>query len=124
MIDQSIIRLLQCFRGSFINEHGEFIANDKANSYFILGTCKDELEVKCKILEWLSRDAYKTEPFSNRRKNDEFHHYMLNSINQYLLTEFSLKDMELIYQELGNQVNRERTIAFIASQYQMSILEG
>lgn len=25
--------------------------------------CETELDVKCKVLEWFSRGAYKTEPF-------------------------------------------------------------
>lgn len=123
MIDIVVLNLLRCFRGSFVNSCGEFIANDKANSYFTLANCKDEMEVKCKILEWLSRDSFKAEPFSTRKKNEEFHITLLNGINQFLMTDFSLKDMELIYQELGNQINRARTIKFIESGYDLKVLD-
>jgi len=123
MISQEALKLLECFRGSFINAHGEFIANDKSNTYFTLSSCDTLLEVKCKILEWFSRDAFKTEPFHSKKKNDELHRFLLNGINQFLMTEFSPKDMELIYTELGNQINRELTVRFIQSGYDLKILE-
>lgn len=123
MIDQGVLKLLKSFKGSFVNESGEFIANHKANSYFNLGTCKDELEVKCKVLEWLSRDAFKTEPFRTKKQNEAFHTAMMDGINRYLETNFTQDDMSLIYQELGNQVNRENTMRFIESGYDHKVLE-
>ena len=48
-------KLMRCFPNSFINYQGEFIAHREANEYFILDNCKDELEVKCKVLAWFSR---------------------------------------------------------------------
>ncbi len=46
-----IMRLMNCFSNSFINHNGEFIAHAESNSYFVLGDCKTELDVKCKVLE-------------------------------------------------------------------------
>ena len=44
MIDWALIqKLMNCFPKSFINQHGEFIAHDKANAYFILHNCETEL---------------------------------------------------------------------------------
>lgn len=49
MLDFELIhRLMNCFNGSFINQHMEFIAHDKANEYFKLSDCNSELDVKCK----------------------------------------------------------------------------
>lgn len=60
--------LMKCFPGSFINHNGEFIAHRRANEYFNFATCADELDVKCKVLEWLSRAASKGEPvFVNKK---------------------------------------------------------
>ncbi len=114
-------RLMRCFPGSFINYLGEFIAHPEANQYFILDNCKDELEVKCKVLAWFSRGAYKTAPFGVR-KNKELHRFMLNGINTFLGTSFSEEDMDLIYTYLGNDVNRNLCVEFIESGYDMEIL--
>ena len=120
---QLITRLMRCFPRSFINQHGEFIAHEKANEYFILKNCKSELDVKCKVLEWFSRGAYKTEPYRTKKKNDEFHEFMLDGINEFLGTEFTEDDMVLIYTYLGNAVNHELTIKFIVNEYKLDILK-
>lgn len=124
MVEWNVIqKLMSCFPRSFMNSCGEFIAHDKANEYFILHNCESELDVKCKTLEWFSRGAYKTEPYRTRKKNDEFHRFMLNGINSFLETEFTEEDMEVIYIYLGNAVNHEKTIRFIESGYDMNVLK-
>ena len=122
MINNNIFELMQSFNRSFINQHGEFIACEKTNLYFMLSNCADELEVKCKVLEWFSRDAFKTEPFRQKRKNEEYHNFVLNGINSYLKTSFASDDIEKIYQYLGNQINRNLTIDFIKSGYDITVL--
>lgn len=117
-------RLMNCFPHSFINHNGEFIAHAKSNTYFILRDCKTELDVKCKVLEWLSRAAYKTEPYRRRDKNDEFHKFIRGGIIEFLGVHFSERDMEAIYTYLGNDCDHEKTVAFVMSGYDMSILES
>ena len=119
-----IIRLMNCFPNSFINHNGEFIVEKKSNTYFNLKNCKNELEVKCKLLEWCSRPAHKGQPYATEKKNKEFREFMLNGINQLLNTEFSQDDMEQIYTYLGNAVNHERTVAFFESGYDMEYLQS
>jgi len=118
-----IQKLMNCFPGSFINQHGEFIAHQKASEYFILRNCKNEMDVKCKVLEWFSRGAYKTEPFRTNKKNDEFHKFMLDGINEFLGIKFTKDNMKLIYTYLGNAVNHELTIKFICSGYNLNVLK-
>lgn len=115
-------KLMKCFPGSFINSSGEFIAHRISNSYFNLDICKTELEVKCRMLEWLSRGACKTTPFRLKSNNEEFHRYMRECINTYLGTEFTHEDMELIYEQLGNCLNRPITLEFIKSGYNLEVL--
>lgn len=117
-----IQRLMKCFPRSFINQEGEFIAHKDANQYFVLKNCKDELEVKCKVLEWFSRGAYETDPYRTKQKNDEFHKFMLDGINEFLGTDFDTMDIEQIYTYLGCACDHERTIVFIESGYVMSVL--
>lgn len=123
MVSWEIVqRLCSCFNKSFINGKGEFIAQLKGNQYFILCTCETELDVKSKVLEWLSAGAYKTQPYKSKKKNDEFHTFMLNGINQFLGTEFNETDIEQIYTYLGNACNHKKTVAFIESGYCMDVL--
>lgn len=116
-------KLAKAFSGGFINYNLEFIAHEEANEYFRLEDCESEFDVKCKVLEWLSRGAYKTCPFNSNRKNERFHNFMLNGINDFLGTDFTEDDIEIIYTYLGNRCNHERTVKFINSGYDMSILK-
>ena len=117
-----ITRLMKCFPHSFINQYGEFIACRDTNAYFKIDNCKSELDIKCKVLEWLSRDAHKAAPFRARRKNEEYRAFMMGGINRYLGTSFTDEQMEDIYTYLGNACNHEKTIRFIESGYDMIVL--
>lgn len=115
---------MNCFPHSFINHNLEFIAHIKSNTYFRLEDCNTEFDVKCKVLEWLSRSAYKTTPYRRNDMNVDFHRFMLNGINEFLGTHFTVADMEQIYTYLGNACNHNKTIRFIESGYDMSILKN
>lgn len=117
------LKLMKCFPYSFMNYKGEIIFYKKGNIYFDFSNCKTELEIKCKVIEFLSRAAYKTPVYDSERKNKEFHRHMLKGINDYLNTSFDFDDMEIIYTYLGNGVNRPLTVAFIESGYDMSVIE-
>lgn len=113
-------KLMNCFPNSFINGSGEFVAHSYANQYFIFENCKTELDVKCKVIEWFSRGAYKTEPYHSNYKNEQFHEFMLNGINKFLGTNFTQDDMDDIYTYLGNAIKHQKTIEFIEGGYDMS----
>lgn len=70
---ETVMKLAKAFPGGFLNGQGEFIAHKKANEYFLMADCKTELEVKCKVLEWLSRGAHKTQPFYRQKDNDNWY---------------------------------------------------
>lgn len=124
MVDVGMVmRLAKAFPGGFLNGQGEFVAHKKANEYFILADCETELDVKCKVLEWLSRGAYKTAPFRLAIDNTALHIFMLNGINDFLGSRFSVEDIEQIYTYLGNRANHEKTVRFIESGYDMAVLE-
>ncbi len=118
-----VTKLMNCFPNSFINHNAEFIAHIKSNTYFGLKDCENETDVKCKMLEWLSRPAHKTEPYNTKRSNDKFHRFILSGVNQFLETDFTEKDMEQIYTYLGNRCNHAKTLKFIESGYDMSVLK-
>lgn len=124
MVEWNVIqKLMNSFPKSIINQNGEFIAHIKANEYFILRDCETELDVKCKVLEWLSRSAHKGIPYSQEWRNKKFRKFMLDGINMFLHTDFSFDDMEDIYTYLGNACNHKRTIDFIENGYDMKFFE-
>lgn len=121
--DKVKLRLLSIFEGSFFNSREEFIAHRRSNTYFIFSNCETELDVKCKVLEWFSRPASKGIPYSQEWRNKKFRKFMLDGINEFLGTEFTEQDMDVIYTYLGNAIKHELTIRFIESGYDMQLLE-
>ena len=121
--DEIVDELMSAFPGAFIYYNGEIIVHKKANSYFILKDCTSRLDVQCKVLEWLSRDAYKSEPFNSAAKNIKFNEFILNGINTFLGTTFTYDDMDEIYTYLGNRCNHQRTLRFIESNYTLNLKE-
>lgn len=123
MEKQEIINsLMLCFPKGFINRCGEFVANKKGNAYFNLEKRDDLWEVYAAVLEWFSRDAYKTEPYYSDAANAKYHKYMLDGINRFLGEEFTPDDMELIYTYLGNGCNHSLTMEFIKQCFDLEVL--
>lgn len=108
-------RLNAAFPLLFVNRQNELIINPKRNSYFRLDDVDTERELTAKILEWLSREAAKSiYPWSQA--------YHLNGINSFLGTDFTREEMNEIYTYLGNAVNHEKTLRFIDSGFDLSVL--
>ena len=109
-----------------INYDNELILVPKLSIYFRLDNVFSELELKCKVLEWCSRHAHKTEFYSETRwvyrdydeyevknyygikMNKAIYNFMLEKINKFLKTNFTLEQMEEIYVYLGNGINRKK----------------
>lgn len=105
------------FPKCFINMNNELIIHPGRNSYFRLSGIESEVELKAKVLEWLSREAAK----GGSRATQKYH---LDGINEVLNTDFDTNDMEAIYTYLGNAVNHRKTIRFIKSGYDLGILDS
>lgn len=116
--------LLQSFPGSFINSRDEFIAHMKANEYILLSDCETPEDIECKVLEWFSRAAFKSQPYSQEWRNRKFHEFMLRGINVFLETNFSPEDMEIIYQKLSNRIRHELTVGFVEHGKDIEWLEN
>lgn len=100
----------------FVNNDNELIVEPKNNIYFLLNDIENELDLKCKIIAWLSRPAHKA-------LSNYWQKRIGNILNGYLGTNFSKDEIELIYSYLGNDCNRQKTIRFINSNYDLSILD-
>lgn len=124
-IKEIIVDLQSAFHKSIINNSFEFVAdpNPRVNTYFRLEDVNTLLDAKCKVIAYLSRAAFKTEPYRVNFLNQRVHDYHLGGINDFLGTDFTERDMELIYTRLGNDINRSLCEKFIKSGYDMSVLE-
>lgn len=116
MSGEMIEKALKVFPGSFINQSNEIILEPKNNVYFRLEDVETETQFKCKMFAWVSRPIAKGLSNYWSRK-------VLNSFNLVMDTTFTKKEMSTIYTRLGNDVDRELTLRFIASGYDMAILE-
>lgn len=114
--------LMACWPGSFIYRNGEFIAHRRSNTYLVFENCETMEDLQCKVLEWFSRAAHKTQVYSTDRSNKAFHKFMLDGINKFLGTSFDYNDMDLIYTYLGNACNHKLTMDFVLSGYNMELL--
>lgn len=116
------LALMAAFPGSFIYRNGEFIAHKRSNTYLVLANCETMEDLQCKVLEWFSRAAYKTEPYYTEKSNKKFHQFMLDGVNKFLGTAFDFSDMERIYTHIGNAVNHSLTVEFVRSGYDMQVI--
>lgn len=125
MVDQKVLnKLFAAFPDAIINRNLEFVANPhrRVNSYFRLEDCETEEDVAAKVLEWLSREAYKSQHFNVEHRNRMVHDYHLDGINAFCGTSFDTLDIETIYTRLGNCVNHQKTLDFIRSGYDLEVL--
>ena len=125
MVEAQILKkLFFAFPNGFINHNLEFIAypHHSVNSFFCLEDCETEEDVAAKVLEWLSREAYKSRHFNSDRRNRQVHEYHLEGINAFCGTLFNEDDIEEVYTYLGNRVNHQKTLEFIRSGYDLAVL--
>lgn len=123
MIDESVLmELFAAFPGSIINSQLEFVADTVAGEWFRLGDCQTRFDVERKVIQYLSRGAYKTSPYGSKSRNAALHDKQRSGINHFLGTRFSPDDIELIYTYLGNGCNAELCGRFIREGYNMGLL--
>lgn len=63
-------------------------------------------------------------PYRKNRLNEVYWNDVRNGINKVLKTDFDHSEMEVIYDRLGNEINRNLTIKFIESGYDMNVLRS
>lgn len=114
-IPAEIKEIMAFFPGSFINYHNEIILEPKNNIYFSLENVKNKLELKCKLLEYTARPSCKG-------LQKKWQKYFRDKFNNYFKTDFNDNEMMDIYTYLGNGVNREKTIKFIKSGFDLDVL--
>lgn len=101
---------------AFINHNDELIVEPRNNIYFRLSDVTTEMELKCKVIAWLSRPSCKG-------VSNYWQKRILAIVNEFLGTSFTKDEMSEIYTYLGNDCRRELTIRFIESSYDMSLMK-
>ncbi|EJW14436.1 hypothetical protein M5X00_29900 [Paenibacillus alvei] len=100
---------------AFINSSHELIIEPEYNIYLGLNRIESELDLKMKVLSWLSRPSCKG--VSKKVKL-----LIRGVVNDSLCTDFSEDEMREIYTYLGNDCNRNMSIKFIESGFDISVL--
>lgn len=117
-LQKEVFKLMKCFHKSFINSSQELILEARNNVYFRLEDVKTVLDLKCKLIAWVSRPASKDTPKLCRLK-------LITGFNKYLGTNFSQEEiLDWIYTLLGNDCNRELCEKFVESNYDLSVLKS
>lgn len=101
----------------FINHNLEAIVEPGHNIYFRLEDVETELDLQCKIIAWLSRPSCKGVSLYWQKR-------IRALVNECLKTNFSHEEMEEIYKHLGNDLDRDKTIHFIKSGYDLSVISN
>ena len=108
-------KIRAAFPAAFVNMHNELILIPKANTYIMLNQVRDERDFKAAVLEDCFQNAFKG---CSRKLQDEH----LDGINKLLDTKFTKADMELIYTYLGNGIQHDLCLRFVASGYDLEII--
>lgn len=120
---KTIESLLSSFPKSLIT-YDYKVMIDMSN-VFLLKDCQSPNEIKCKVLEYLSRwfSRVKEQPFRDEETNKKYRVHILQGINNFLGTHFSEDEMRKIYNCLGYNCNHQKTLDFINSNYNMETLQ-
>lgn len=108
-------KIRAAFPAAFVNMYNELILVPKANMYIMLNQVRDERDFKAAVLEDCSRNAFKG---CSRKLQDEH----LDGINKLLDSKFTRDDIELIYTYLGNGIQHDLCLRFVASGYDLEVL--
>ena len=123
-VQQSVKELMTLFPRSFINAQQELIlVPGRANLYFRLEDVDSVETLCCKLIEWCSRAACKSEPYDQSIRNEMYQTKVRNNLNTFLGVDFDIEQWREIYTRLGNGCNRELCRAFVQSDFDLSLLK-
>lgn len=121
---ESVQKALKLLHGSFINRNNEIILIPKFNVYTLLDDVQTDNDFKAKLCEWFSRDCCCALRYSQHKRNYKYYQDNTDVFNLICGTHFTVEEMGIIYQHLGNCCNHPKTIKFIESGFDLAILKG
>ena len=116
---EELKKLMSYFPYSFINRQLELILIPKTNTYFSLRDCLTKNDVISKVLMWCTRDIDKGKPYQQQKRNIDFYVDNRDRLRKYLGSDI---DVHVVYNHLGNGINKELTHRFIESGFDMDLL--
>jgi hypothetical protein len=119
-IKEKIERVYDMFPGAFIYKNDEIILDKKLNVYFRIDNIENADHFNYKILSCCSFYCANNH-FNPSSKTSK---YFNERINRWFKKKFSNKEMQIIYQKLGNQCNQKLGIEFIKSGCDLSLLNN
>lgn len=119
---ETLETLRECFPGSFVNFDQEFVAHRRGGAVCDMRGCTSPLELRCRVIEQLVGHCCKTRPFKRAEANVSFRRYMMEGMGRFLGAVFSEMEYEMVYERLGLGVDRQLTVDWIASGYDLGLL--
>lgn len=111
-----IKKIMKIWNKSFINNNFELILELRRNIYIILSMYSTVKELKMNMLAWKSRPCIKGD-------DDKYLDDFRKKFNKYFGKEWTVEEIELIYQRLGNGVNPKLCEKFLDSNFDFKLLE-
>lgn len=117
-----INKAMHLFVGSFINANNELIMIPKFNVYTRLDDVENERDFKIKLVRWFSRECCCATRYNTKNRLIEYYSGNTRVFNDICQTSFSVEDMQIIYQKLGNGCNYTLCEQFADSGFDIEIL--
>ncbi len=113
-IQRKIERIFDMFPTAFIHNTGtpgddELILDKKRNVYFRLADIETEIDFDYKVLSYCS--FYTAD--NHFKPSSQTSKYFLNRINRYFRRDFSIEEMQKIYEKFGSGANRPQGNQFV-----------
>lgn len=116
--------LRHCFPGSFQNFNQELVVHRRGAAVCDLRGCTSALELRCRVIEQLVCHCCKTRPFKGVEANVSFRCFMMDGMGRFLGRTFTEEEYALIHMNLGNGTNRQLTIDWIGTGYNLDFLRS
>lgn len=116
-LKQEVKRLMDIFEGSFINRNFELILEKRRNLYINFELVKTAKDLKMNMVQWKTRPCIKGDDEKILIKTRKRY-------NEFFEKDFSLEDLELIYELLGNGVNPGLCEKFVDGDLNIEILKN
>lgn len=119
---QTIKTLGECFPGGYVNFDQEFVAHRRAGAVCDMKGCTSPLELRCRVIEQLVGHCCKTRPFKGAEANVSFRRFMMEGMGRFLGVKLVESEYELVYERLGNGIDRQLTVEWVRSGYDLRVL--
>lgn len=121
--NDELIRFMEIFPNSFINQEFEMIAIPKFNCFFRLEDVKTEKDLFKKAIAWLSRLPFGANYYSQQWRNIKFAEEVRSQLNEFLGVKFNNIQWNYIYCKLGNGCNQELMDRFVDSNLDFNVFD-